>query len=152
MSNRLNLSASTLRISASLGVALATLTACSAGGSAKSPPASLATPLPAQISTVAGTGTVCTPALLPCGDGGPASRAPLGTPDAATALPDAGYLIAERDVEKIRRVSPEGIISTATETGFACPQPTSPVATAVPPARRRSTILTSSSPLLTAAT
>jgi serine/threonine-protein kinase len=105
---------------------LAALTACSAGGPWAAPSPSPDGSRPARISTVAGTGAVCTPALLPCGDGGTASRAPLGTPDAATALPDGGYLIAERDVEKIRRVSPEGVISTLTGTGHACPQPTSP--------------------------
>jgi hypothetical protein len=107
-----------------LVAAVATLTACSAGPSIRSAPSPSA-PTAARISTVAGTGVVCTAALLPCGDGGPASQAPLGTPDAATALPDGGYLIAERDVEKIRKVSAEGIISTVTGTGRACPEPTS---------------------------
>jgi hypothetical protein len=80
----------------------------------------------AHISTVAGTGAVCTRELLPCGDGAPASRAPLGTPDAATGTPEGGYLIAERDTEKIRKVSPQGIIDTVTGTGMPCPDPTDP--------------------------
>jgi hypothetical protein len=109
-----------------LATAVATLTACSSGPQSMRPGASPSVPTAARISTVAGTGAVCTAALLPCGDGGPASQAPLGTPDAATALPDGGYLIAERDVEKIRKVSPEGIIGTVTGTGHPCPEPTSP--------------------------
>jgi hypothetical protein len=81
-------------------------------------------PRAAMITTVAGTGSVCTRELLPCGDGGPARNAPLGTPDAATALPNGGYLIAERDIQKIRMVSPQGIISTVVGNGLACPEPT----------------------------
>ena len=75
---------------------------------------------------MAGTGDVCTRAVLPCGDGGPAVQAALGTPDAATAVADGGYLIAERDSEQIRLVSPQGAIRTVAGTGQSCPEPTSP--------------------------
>jgi hypothetical protein len=104
--------------------AVALMTACTGSTPVSAPKPAAAVPSAGHISTVAGTGTVCTEALLPCGDGGPASRAPLGTPDAATATPDGGYLIAERDIEKIRRVSPQGIIDTAAGTGLPCPDPT----------------------------
>jgi hypothetical protein len=102
-------------------VALVTGCTSSTPGRASGP---AAVPGTANISTVAGTGVVCTRDLLPCGDGGPASQAPLGTPDAATGTPDGGYLIAERDIEKIRRVSPQGVIDTVTGTGAPCPDPT----------------------------
>jgi hypothetical protein len=72
------------------------------------------------ISTVAGTGTACTPATLLCGDGGPAVLALLNAPAAVAA--DAtgdGFLIADTTDNRVRRVS-AGTISPLAGSGTAC--------------------------------
>jgi hypothetical protein len=65
-----------------------------------------------RIATVAGSG-----ADAFAGDGGPAADAQLRTPVGLTLIPEGGYLIADRDDNRVRRVSPEGLISTAAGTG-----------------------------------
>jgi sugar lactone lactonase YvrE len=67
-----------------------------------------------NISTIAGPGTAGT-----SGDGGPASQAFVGAPVGLTALPDGGYLIAHQADPAIRRVSPDGTITTIAGTGVA---------------------------------
>ncbi|MFA9271710.1 MAG: NHL repeat-containing protein [Baekduiaceae bacterium] len=64
------------------------------------------------ITTVAGTG-----AYASGGDGGPATSAQLNMPSAVAVAPDGGILIAEMFGQRVRRVSPEGIISTIAGTG-----------------------------------
>jgi hypothetical protein len=64
------------------------------------------------ITTVAGTGT---PGYS--GDGGAASAAQLFAPSGVAALPDGGYLIADTGNSRVRRVSPDGTISTVAGTG-----------------------------------
>ena len=66
------------------------------------------------ILTVAGTGVAGN-----SGDGGPATAAQLTLPRGLGVLPDGGYLIADRDAAVIRRVSPDGMISTVAGTGVA---------------------------------
>ncbi len=66
------------------------------------------------ITTVAGTGT---PGYS--GDGGPATSAMLDDPHAVLALPDGGFLIADATNNRVRRVSPNGIITTIAGTGAA---------------------------------
>lgn len=67
-----------------------------------------------NITTVAGPGTAGTP-----GDGGPASQAYVGSPVGVTALPDGGYLIAHQGSPAIRRVLPDGTITTIAGNGVA---------------------------------
>jgi hypothetical protein len=66
------------------------------------------------ITTVAGTGTATS-----TGDGGPATSATLNQPDGLAAHPAGGYLIAERNGRRVRRVGPGGEISTLAGTGAA---------------------------------
>jgi NHL repeat-containing protein len=67
-----------------------------------------------QISTVAGTGSSGF-----SGDGGPATAAQLDEPAGVTATPDGGFLVADHNNHRIRRVSPAGTITTVAGTGFA---------------------------------
>jgi NHL repeat len=59
------------------------------------------------ISTVAGTGVEGF-----SGDGGPAAEARLDDPLAVAALPDGGFLITDHDNGRVRRVGPNGVITT----------------------------------------
>jgi hypothetical protein len=67
-----------------------------------------------RIVTAAGTG-----AAGNSGDGGPASAARLTFPRGVAVLPDGGYLIADRNAHVIRRVMPDGTITTVAGTGAA---------------------------------
>jgi glucose/arabinose dehydrogenase len=64
------------------------------------------------ISTVAGSGVSGY-----TGDGGAATAATLKNPYGATPLPGGGFVIADRGNHVIRRVAPDGRISTAAGTG-----------------------------------
>jgi hypothetical protein len=66
------------------------------------------------ISTVAGTNVAG-----PLGDGGPATAAYLDSPVGVTALADGGFLIADQDDNRVRRVDPDGTITTDAGTGTA---------------------------------
>lgn len=59
------------------------------------------------ISTVAGTGQQGF-----AGDGGPATSAQLDDPTSVAAMANGGYLIADMRNGRIRRVGPDGVIST----------------------------------------
>jgi hypothetical protein len=61
---------------------------------------------PGDISTVAGT----TPGFA--GDGGPAIAAQLDDPYSVAPTPDGGFLIADFDSSRVRKVSPAGAITT----------------------------------------
>jgi hypothetical protein len=67
-----------------------------------------------DINTVAGTGT---PGGV--GDGGPAAVAELQTPTNVSATPDGGYLIVDQGNSKVRRVAPDGTITTVAGNGTA---------------------------------
>jgi hypothetical protein len=64
------------------------------------------------ISTVAGTGTAGF-----SGDGGPATSAMIAAPRGLAALPDGGFLIPDSDNQRIRRVWPDGTITTVAGDG-----------------------------------
>ncbi|MCG8422124.1 MAG: hypothetical protein MJE77_29730, partial [Proteobacteria bacterium] len=64
------------------------------------------------ITTVAGTGE-----SGHGGDGGPATEAQLSSPEQIAFGPDGDLYIAERDNHRIRRVRPDGIITTVAGTG-----------------------------------
>jgi NHL repeat len=67
-----------------------------------------------RIVTAAGTGVAGD-----SGDGGPATSARLTFPRGLAVLPDGGYLIADRNAHVIRRVLPDGTITTVAGTGVA---------------------------------
>jgi hypothetical protein len=64
------------------------------------------------IATVAGTGTQGF-----SGDGGPATAAQLSNPLGVARTADNGFLIGDSSNERVRRVSPEGTITTVAGTG-----------------------------------
>lgn len=66
------------------------------------------------ITTVAGDGRAGFG-----GDGGPATRASINNPRGVSALPDGGFLIPDTNNHRIRRVWPDGHISTVAGTGAA---------------------------------
>ena len=66
------------------------------------------------ITTVAGTGIQGF-----SGDGGPATEARLSIPFAVEPTADGGFLIADIENERIRKVSPAGIITTVAGNGVA---------------------------------
>ncbi len=70
------------------------------------------------ISTVAGSGTVCSPATAACGDGGPATSAKLGGPQGVGVTTDGTLYIADTGINRVREVTPGGTISTV--AGTAC--------------------------------
>ena len=67
-----------------------------------------------KISTVAGTGRRGF-----SGDGGPARRARMRSPGYITALTDGGFLFADSENHRIRRVTAAGIITTVVGSGPA---------------------------------
>ncbi len=64
------------------------------------------------ITTVAGTGTAGF-----SGDGGPATSAKINAPRGVVALPDGGFLIPDSNNQRVRRVSPNGTITTVAGNG-----------------------------------
>ncbi len=81
-----------------------------------------ATAATGRIFSVAGAGGFALPMATiapPVGDGGPAAFARILYPTAVAALPDGGYLVADAEGQRIRRVSPAGVITTIAGTGRA---------------------------------
>jgi RHS repeat-associated protein len=68
------------------------------------------------ITTVAGSGTGCA-ATAACGDGGPATQAQINTPQGIALGPDNSLYISDGAAPRIRKVGPDGIISTIAGTG-----------------------------------
>jgi len=64
------------------------------------------------ITTVAGTGVGASG-----GDNGPATAADLVTPRGVAGTADGGFLIADRDANRIRKVAADGTITTVAGTG-----------------------------------
>ena len=77
------------------------------------------------INTVAGIGET----VLPCqcggfaGDGGPATQARISYPDKLALGPDGSLYISDTNNLRIRRVTPDGVISTIAGDGFLCDPP-----------------------------
>ena len=74
------------------------------------------------ISTVAGTGEACPDPSHACGDGGDAEDAQLSAPQGIAFGSDGALYIADSGADKIRRISPQGTISTVAGTGTAVPR------------------------------
>lgn len=70
------------------------------------------------ITTVAGTGQECFPLTLPCGDGGQATQADLASLQGIAVGADGSLFIGM--LWRIRRVGPDGIITTVAGTGQQC--------------------------------
>jgi len=66
------------------------------------------------ITTVAGNGQT---GLTIAGDGGPAPQAVLPRPTGIAVAPDGSFYIADVNAGRIRKVSPDGIITTIAGTG-----------------------------------
>lgn len=81
----------------------------------------IADPLADEIRRVAPGGTITRVAGVGTygfsGDGGPATSAELGAPVAVAALPGGGFLIADSDNNRVRRVAPDGKITSVAGTG-----------------------------------
>jgi RHS repeat-associated protein len=71
------------------------------------------------IHTVAGNGQQCSPTTNPCGDNGPALQARLNFPTGFDFGPDGSLYIADQADHRIRRVTPDGVISTFAGTGVS---------------------------------
>jgi hypothetical protein len=69
---------------------------------------------PATITTVAGTGV-----LGQSGDGGPATAAEIDHPRGIAIAPGGGFVFADAFANTVRRVWPDGHISTVAGTGVA---------------------------------
>jgi sugar lactone lactonase YvrE len=70
------------------------------------------------ITAVAGNGTLCAP-TTPCGDGGPATSASLNGPFGIVVDGNGNLFIADQTAFRIRKVTPNGIITTIAGTGVA---------------------------------
>jgi sugar lactone lactonase YvrE len=78
------------------------------------------------ITTVAGTGANCgdpTGASV-CGDGGPARKARLEDPEGVAVDAKGDVFIADTGDNRIREVTPSGVITTFAGTGANCGDPT----------------------------
>ena len=65
----------------------------------------------------------CSNATQPCGDGGPATQALLGTPAGLAVGLDGSLYIADPALHRVRRIDPSGTITTVAGTGQACSAP-----------------------------
>jgi hypothetical protein len=75
------------------------------------------------IWTIAGTGASCSPATGPCGDGPAATAARLNNPGGA-AVDEAGNVyIGDTYDYKVRKLTPDGAISTIAGNGSLCSSP-----------------------------
>jgi RHS repeat-associated protein len=72
------------------------------------------------IRTVAGTGEQCYAAPPGCGDGGPATEAGFALPQGLAVTGDGTIYVADQYANRIRRIDPDGTITTVTGTGMWC--------------------------------
>lgn len=73
------------------------------------------------ITTVAGTGAPCASSTAACGDEGPAAQAQLNLPLGVTVAPDGSIYIAGSNNRRVRRVGPDGRITTIAGSGNPTP-------------------------------
>ena len=87
------------------------------------------------LSTVAGSGATWPTGGAFGGDGGLATAptVALNRPAHVAVLPGGGYLIADSSNQRIRRVSPTGVLSTVAGDGSQCPVSTDPCGDGGPP-------------------
>ena len=81
------------------------------------------------ITTVAGDGQACADPTSGCGDGGPATQAQLSFTSQAgccsgdiSAAPDGAFYLTDSGNRRVRRVGPDGIISTIAGNGRTAAQ------------------------------
>jgi uncharacterized protein YjbI with pentapeptide repeats len=68
-------------------------------------------------------GKRCTDPVAPCGDGGPATKALLGTSSGLAVGLDGSLYIADPALHRVRRIAPDGQITTVAGDGTACTTP-----------------------------
>lgn len=75
------------------------------------------------VTTVAGTGAGCIPTQA-CGDGGQAANAQISFPTDVAFAQDGSFYIFDAQSARVRKVAPNGIITTAVGNGQTCQDPT----------------------------
>ena len=75
------------------------------------------------VTTVAGTGASCTPTQA-CGDGGQAANAQISFPTDVAFAADGSFYIFDAQSARVRKVAPNGVITTAVGNGQTCQDPT----------------------------
>ena len=76
------------------------------------------------VTTVVGTGANCV-AEQPCGDGGQAANAQINFPTDTAFGADGSLFVFDARAPRIRRVAPNGVITTVVGNGIPCNDPTS---------------------------
>lgn len=72
------------------------------------------------ITTVVGTGVPCPSSTAPCGDGGPGTQAQIHDALGLAVGPDNALYIADTFDNRVRRLGPDGIITTVAGNGNNC--------------------------------
>jgi len=75
---------------------------------------------PGNIATIAGNGTPCSSQTGTCGDGGPALGPTLDYPESLAFDSSGNLYIADTHDNKIRMITPAGVISTVAGNGATC--------------------------------
>ena len=91
-----------------------------------------------KITTIAGTPgqQVCTNSTDACGDGGPAAQAQFGAPVSLNVAADGSLYVNDPGIKRIRRIAPDGNITTVAGTGNGCSAATGPCGGDNGPAQR----------------
>ncbi len=75
---------------------------------------------PGTMTTIAGTGTACSTPTGACGDGGSAVSATVNQPRGSFVDSSGNIWVADSADNRVRKISPGGIITTMAGTGTAC--------------------------------